>query len=115
MSVSSHNLVEGTPVVPCDNIHPYVLKEILHLEAGEVYRVQSVQIFPLRTLLPRECVEAGYIPDQYAPHMIKGIATTNHDTMGSDRFVNVDGRQFSGAWFRPATAQEVNRHAKSIL
>lgn len=115
MSVSSHNLVEGTPVVLRDNIHPYELKEILRLEAGEVYRVQSVQIFPLRTLLPYDYIKAGYIPDQYAPHMIKGVTTTNHDAIGSDRFVSVNGRQFSGAWFRPATAQEVNRHAKSIL
>ena len=115
MPVSSHNLVEGTSVVLRDNIHPHVLKEILRLEADEVYHVQSVQIFPLKTLLPREYIEAGYIPDHYAPHMIKGVATTNHDTMGSDRFVNVGGQQFSGAWFRPATAQEVNRHAKSML
>ncbi len=114
MSGSSSGLLEGTPVVLRDNIHPYEVK-ILHLEAGEIYRVQSVQIFPLRTLLPREYIEAGYIPDQYAPHLIKGITTTNHDTMGSDRFVKVNGWQFSGAWFRPATAQEVNRHAKEIL
>ncbi len=110
-----HNFVSGTAVVLRDNIHPYELKEILRLEAGEVYRVQSVQIFPLRTLLPHDYIKAGYIPDQYAPHMIKGIATTNHDTMGSDRFVTVQGRQLSGAWFRSATAEEVNRHAKAIM
>ncbi len=115
MSVSSHNLVEGAPVVLCDDIPHYVMKEILRLEAGEIYWIQSVQIFPRRTLLSREHIEAGYIPDQYEPHLIKGIATTNHDTIGSDRFVNVNGRQFSGAYFRPATAQEVNSHAKAIL
>ena len=111
-----HNFVSGTAVVPRDDIHPYELKEIFKdFEAGEVYWVQDVQIFPERTLLPREYIEAGYIPDQYAPHLIKGIATTNHDTMGSDRFVTVQGRQLSGAWFRSATAEEVNRHAKAVL
>lgn len=113
--MSNQNLVAGTPVVVCDNIHPYVLNKILRLETGKLYHVQSVQIFPKRTLLSREQIEAGHIPDQYARHLINGIATTNHDTMGSDRIVTVDGREFSGVWFRPATAQEVNQHAEAIL
>lgn len=114
--MSSHNFVSGSAVVIRNDILPYELKEILKgFEAGEVYQVQDVKIFPKTTLLPREFIKAGYIPDQYAPHLIKGITTTNHDTIGSDRFVTVKGRQLSGAWFRSATAEEVNRHAKTIL
>ncbi|MBP6975095.1 MAG: hypothetical protein KBB54_04160 [Candidatus Pacebacteria bacterium] len=106
-----HNLVAGTPVVLRDN----TTGKTLQLDGDRIYCVQSVQIFPLRTLLPRDYIEVGYIPDQYARHLINGIATTNHDIMESDRIVTVDGREFSGVWFRPATDQEVNQHAKAIL
>lgn len=82
---------------------------------GQVYRVGEVEIIPKKTLLSQDYIEVGIIPDQYKPYMIKGIETTNHDHMGSDRFLHINGRIFSAAWFRPATGEEVNRHNRSIL
>lgn len=87
----------------------------IQLEPGQVYRVQEVEVIPKRTLLPPAYIDAGFIPESYARHLFNGIGTTNHDSMGSDRFFHIEGRTFSAAWFRPATAAEVNRHAKSIL
>lgn len=85
------------------------------IQSGEIYRVEEVEVVPLETLLPPEYISSGYIPDQYKPHMIKGIGTTNHDTMGSDRFVTIRGEKYSVAWFRHSTATEVNRKARSNL
>lgn len=85
------------------------------LHYGEVYRIEEVEIVPKRTLLPADFIEAGYIPERYKEHLTKGIHTTNHDLMGSDRFVRIKGEEFSASWFRPATATEVNQKAKSSL
>lgn len=82
---------------------------------GEVYRVQKMEIVPKRTILPQVCIDAGYIPDQYMRFLKYGIRTNNHDLMGSDRFVTISGRVYSSVLFRPATAEEVNRHAHSQL
>ena len=85
------------------------------LENEKIYRTTSVEIIPRETLLPAIYIEAGFIPDGYAKHLTKGIRTTNHDLMGSDRFFTVVGRKFSAMLFRLATASEVNQHARSIL
>lgn len=85
----------------------------LHL--GEVYRIEEVRIIPKRNMLPDAYIKSGCIPDQYKPHMIKGLRTTNHDLMGSDRFVQIKGEEFAASWFRYATATEVNQKAKSLL
>lgn len=85
------------------------------LQIGEVYYIERVEIVPKKTLLPLAYTESGYLPEYYKPHMTKGIGTTNHDLMGSDRFVYVKGDKFSASWFRFATATEVNQKAKSLL
>ena len=111
-----HNFVVGSTIVLKDNIHPSLLSAVFKdFEIERPYRVQGVQIVPKEKLLPLDYVEAGYIPDYYKRYMVKGIHTTNHDLMGSDRFVHVIGRKFSALWFRFATVTEVQRHAKSLL
>lgn len=110
MSTPSYAIVKGSTVVLKEG--PLVLfPQNLHF--GEIYRVEDVEIVPQETLLPQEYISHGYIPDCYKPYMIKGIGTTNHDTMGSDRFVTVSGEKYSAAWFRQATAAEVNRKARA--
>lgn len=112
------NIEAGSAVVVRDDIRPYELREILKgFEAGRIYHVERVQIFPKQTVLPREYIEAGYIPDVVRKYcsLPNGIRTTNHDLIGGDRFVQIGGRELSCAWFRTATATEVNQRAKSIL
>jgi hypothetical protein len=106
--MSSHNLVAGSAVVVREDISPYELREILRFEAERIYHVEKVQIFPKRTVLSREYIEHGYIPDVVRKYcsMPKGIWTTNHDLIDGDRFVQINGRELSCAWFRPATATE---------
>ena len=113
--MSAHNFKVGTALVVDEHVSRVEREEILRLEDGRVYRPTKVQIFPRTTLLPRKFIEAGYIPNQYKPYMVNGIHTTNHDTIGSDRLVQINGRDFSAMYFRKATAAEVNRHARRII
>lgn len=110
----THDFVEGTPLVLNEDV-PGWIRDILQLETGHVYRPEGVRIFPKRTLLPSYYIEQGYVPDCYKPHLIKGSGTTNHDSIGSDRWVRINGQDFLAAYFRKATANEVNRQAKSAL
>lgn len=79
--------------------------ETMGFERGRSYRIEQVEIVPKETILPKEYIEWGYIPDLYARHLTHGIRTTNHDAMGCDRFVYIDGKKYSGAYFNHATAE----------
>ena len=105
-------IVSGSTVVLNEEFAGAGLRKI---QCGTIYKTEKIEIDPLQTLLPSNYISRGYIPDQYKPHLIKGIGTTNHDLMGSDRFVFVNGERYSAAWFRQATAGEVNQKARSIL
>lgn len=110
------SMVAGSSVVVSETVSSIDCK-LLNLEAGRVYRIGSVQIFPEQTVVPREYIEYGVIPDVIRRHtsLPKGIMTTNHDLIGGDRWLQIGKRQFSCAYFRLATAAEVNQHARSIL
>lgn len=104
--------VFGDAVCLDEKKEPHLFMRKLHL--GEVYHIEEVRVIPKRNILPDAYIKSGYIPDQYKPHMIK-VCTTNHDLMGSDRFVQIKGKEYSASWFRRATATEVNQKAKSLL
>jgi hypothetical protein len=84
---------------------------------GQIYHVESVEIVHEKTIVPEEYVRRGVIPNQYKFHLkkVKGILTTNHDLMACDRFVVVQGRKLSAAWFRHATKAEIEQSARSRL
>ena len=107
-------LVAGSKVVPSEK-HTAQILRVCGLEPGEVCNISEVEIVPKRTILPREYIDVGYVPSGYEPYLSKGLRTTNHDLMGADRFFHIKGRVFSAAWFRAATAAEVNRIARKSL
>lgn len=111
--MQTQNIVAGSPVVLSDRPPPTNIREVF--KAGVIYRVQSIDIVTKKTILPQEYISAGFIPSAYERHLIKGIGTTNHDLMGSDRHIVVRGIKLSAAWFRLATAEEVNRKARATL
>ena len=106
--MSAHNFKVGTALVVDEHVSRVEREEILRLEDGRVYRPTKVPIFPRTALLPRKFIEAGYIPNQYKPYMVKGIHTTNHDSIGSDRWVQINGRDFSARYLHKGTVAKLN-------
>jgi hypothetical protein len=114
--VGMGKISKGCPVVVDEGVSNLDLANILKgFERGEVYRVEDVEVVPIKGLLPNGYLKIGFIPDLYKRHLVNGIRTTNHDLMGSDRFVYIKDQTLSAGWFRLATAFEMNRHARSIL
>ena len=85
-------------------------------ENGEVLVVENVRIATKELAAG----DSGLYPPshfvaEYAEDLLLRGAKTNHDQMGSDRFVIIEGEKYSAAWFRLATAAEVNQKARNTL
>ncbi len=117
-TMNTNSICAGSRVVLEDNANikmPRSFLSIFGFELGNIYYVQEVEIVPKETILPIAYIERGFIPSVYAKYLSRGIRTTNHDNMGSDCFVTINGKKLSAVWFRPATAKETNQHARSLL
>lgn len=107
----------GNHVCLREGLDPFMLSAAKRqgIHPDTVLPVQETEKVPCTTILGQEYIKAGYIPDHYRRHLIRGIGTTQRDTVGASQWITVNGTKFSSAFFRQASPSEVNRHAKSIL
>ncbi len=116
--MNTNSIIAGSSVVLDEHQNRETVPNLVSIfgfKRDHIYMVQEVEIVPKETILPIAFIEQGFIPSIYAKYLSRGIRTTNHDNMGSDRFVTINGKKLSAVWFRPATAGETNQHARSLL